>query len=222
VLRELGGWDEDMVTNQDYEFDYRVRASGRELLFDPAMRIDWRCPATIKGFFRQYRRYGRGKVNTLVRHPESGAVRHYGVEFRKPVLGISPEVEARLVEYDWPGNVRELRAIVRRSLLMSDGEIKPDDLGINLQRSTQQSSMKSDSPGSVNRGSGLDPIQNLCLDGSSLKEITQLNIDEIERIVILDTLKKTGNNKAEAARRLNIDYKTLYSKLKKINSTLGK
>jgi glycosyltransferase involved in cell wall biosynthesis len=77
VLRELGGWDEDMVTNQDYEFDYRVRAGGRELLFDPAMRIDWRCPATIKGFFRQYRRYGRGKVNTLVRHPESGAVRHY-------------------------------------------------------------------------------------------------------------------------------------------------
>ena len=65
-------------------------------------------------------------------------------------------------------------------------------------------------------------IQNLYLDGSSLKEITQLNIDEIERIVILDTLKKTGNNKAEAARRLNIDYKTLYSKLKKINSTVEK
>lgn len=77
VLRELGGWDEDMVTNQDYEFDYRVRASGRELLFDPEMRIDWQCPQSIRGFWRQYRRYGRGKVNTLVRHPESGAVRHY-------------------------------------------------------------------------------------------------------------------------------------------------
>ena len=77
VLRELGGWDEHMVTNQDYEFDYRVRASGRELLFDPEMHIDWACPQSIKGFYRQYRRYGRGKVNTLLRHPESGAVRHY-------------------------------------------------------------------------------------------------------------------------------------------------
>ena len=77
VLRELGGWDEDMVTNQDYEFDYRVRSSGRELLFDPELHIDWQCPQTIKGFFRQYRRYGRGKINTLVRHPESGAIRHY-------------------------------------------------------------------------------------------------------------------------------------------------
>jgi len=63
----------------------------------------------------------------------------------------------------------------------------------------------------------LDVIPNFCLEGSSLKEITQLNIDEIERIIIQDTLKKTENNKAEAARRLNIDYKTLCSKLKKIN-----
>ena len=77
VIRELGGWDEDMVTNQDYEFDYRVRLTGRDLLFDPELRIDWRCPSTIRGFARQYRRYGRGKVNTLLRHPESGAVRHY-------------------------------------------------------------------------------------------------------------------------------------------------
>lgn len=77
VLRELGGWDEQMVTNQDYELDYRLRAAGYELLFDPDLQIDWFCPQSIKGFYRQYRRYGRGKVNTLIRHPESGAIRHY-------------------------------------------------------------------------------------------------------------------------------------------------
>jgi len=60
-------------------------------------------------------------------------------------------------------------------------------------------------------------MQNYCSEGASLKEITRLNIGEIERIIIQDTLKKTGNNKAEAARRLNVDYKTLCSKLKKIN-----
>jgi len=77
VIRELGGWDVDMVTNEDFEFDYRLRQSGRELLFDPQMWIDWRCPSTVEKFARQYRRYGRGKVETLLRHPESGAVRHY-------------------------------------------------------------------------------------------------------------------------------------------------
>jgi len=61
----------------------------------------------------------------------------------------------------------------------------------------------------------LDTMQNYCSEGASLKEITRLNIGEIERIIIQDTLKKTGNNKAEAARRLNVDYKTLCSKLKK-------
>ncbi len=101
VLRELGGWDEDMVTNQDYEFDYRVRRSGRELLFDPALRIDWRCPASIRAFSRQYRRYGRGKVNTLLRHPESGAVRHYAA----PALVAGLVVGALLMPF------RRLRAL---------------------------------------------------------------------------------------------------------------
>ena len=95
VLRELGGWDEDMVTNQDYEFDFRVRLSGRELLFDPQMHIDWRCPQSIGAFWRQYRRYGRGKVNTLVRHPESGAVRHYVA----PALVASLVVGAALLPF---------------------------------------------------------------------------------------------------------------------------
>jgi DNA-binding NtrC family response regulator len=50
----------------------------------------------------------------------------------------------------------------------------------------------------------------------------QITMDEMERVIIQDTLKKTGNNKAEAARILEIDYKTLYSKLKKINGTREK
>ena len=127
-----------------------------------------------------------------------------------------------MLRYQWPGNVRELRAVTRRSSLISEGEIKPEDLGLNLQKLAQANSLKSENSIPGIKSSGTDLIQNLYLDGSSLKEITQLNIDEIERIVILDTLKKTGNNKAEAARRLNIDYKTLYSKLKKINSTVEK
>jgi glycosyltransferase involved in cell wall biosynthesis len=35
VVRELGGWDQNLVANEDFEFDYRLRRSGRALLFDP-------------------------------------------------------------------------------------------------------------------------------------------------------------------------------------------
>jgi cellulose synthase/poly-beta-1,6-N-acetylglucosamine synthase-like glycosyltransferase len=76
VIRDLGGWSETQLVNEDFEFDYRVRRSGRELLFDPAIEIDWDCRQSVGDLYRQYRRYGSGKVQTLVSHPESAAVRH--------------------------------------------------------------------------------------------------------------------------------------------------
>jgi succinoglycan biosynthesis protein ExoA len=76
VVRELGGWSETQLVNEDFEFDYRLRSTGRELLFDPEVVIDWDCRQSVPALFRQYRRYGAGKVQTLVRHPESAALRH--------------------------------------------------------------------------------------------------------------------------------------------------
>jgi succinoglycan biosynthesis protein ExoA len=76
VVRDLGGWTETQLVNEDYEFDYRLRLSGRELLFDPAVVIDWDCRQSLGDLFRQYQRYGAGKVQTLRRHPASAALRH--------------------------------------------------------------------------------------------------------------------------------------------------
>lgn len=76
LLRELGGWDERLITNQDFELDYRLRESGRELLFDPDIAIEWHCRQEIGDLFRQYRRYGRGKADVARLHPESLRLRH--------------------------------------------------------------------------------------------------------------------------------------------------
>lgn len=76
VIRELGGWDESISANEDFEFDYRVRQSGRELLFDPAIVIFWQTRENLSDFFNQYRRYGRGKAMVLRKHPESASPRH--------------------------------------------------------------------------------------------------------------------------------------------------
>lgn len=76
LVRELGGWDEALTVNQDFEFDHRVRLAGGRLLFDPALRIDWHCRQSVPGLFRQYRRYGRGKVPTVRLHPDSLRARH--------------------------------------------------------------------------------------------------------------------------------------------------
>jgi cellulose synthase/poly-beta-1,6-N-acetylglucosamine synthase-like glycosyltransferase len=76
LARELGGWNEDLRVNQDFEFDWRVRASGHELLFDPALRIDWHSRQTVRELYAQYRRYGKGKVKVAALHPASVRPRH--------------------------------------------------------------------------------------------------------------------------------------------------
>jgi cellulose synthase/poly-beta-1,6-N-acetylglucosamine synthase-like glycosyltransferase len=76
VVRELGGWDESTPVNEDFEFDLRVRKSGRKLLLDPRLTIAWEGRQTIRLFARQYRRYGRGKSKVVLKSPEGTALRH--------------------------------------------------------------------------------------------------------------------------------------------------
>lgn len=76
VLRSLGGWDETVTSNEDFELDYRLRSAGHELLFDPALRIRWMSKQTLGDFFAQYRRYGKGKSEVARLHPQSVAFRH--------------------------------------------------------------------------------------------------------------------------------------------------
>jgi PST family polysaccharide transporter len=76
LARELGGWDERLLANEDFEFDYRVRRHGRKLLFDPELKIGWQCRQSVPDLFHQYRRYGRGKADVARLHPASLQPRH--------------------------------------------------------------------------------------------------------------------------------------------------
>ncbi len=77
--RQLGGWDERLSVNQDFEFDYRMRQAGDDLLFDPRLSIDWECRQTVPDLWRQYERYGGGKAKVLTLHPSSASLRHVAV-----------------------------------------------------------------------------------------------------------------------------------------------
>lgn len=77
VIRRMGGWDERLEANEDFEFDYRLKETGLRLLFDPSMVISWHSRQSIGELYRQYRRYGRGKVDVALMHPASMRVRHF-------------------------------------------------------------------------------------------------------------------------------------------------
>lgn len=76
VARQIGGWNEKLSVNQDFEFDVRLRAAGHELVLDPSVVIDWESRQTFEALFRQYHRYGRGKTRVMRLHPHSVKIRH--------------------------------------------------------------------------------------------------------------------------------------------------
>jgi len=76
LWQELGGFNESLITNEDYDFNYRVRASGRQVILDRSGHCDYFARASFKGLASQYIRYGSWKARMLRLHPRSLKLRH--------------------------------------------------------------------------------------------------------------------------------------------------
>jgi two-component system nitrogen regulation response regulator GlnG len=122
------------------------------------------------------------------------------LELAKKVKGFSQSAIDTMSDYAWPGNVRQLRSAVRRAVLQAEEWIEPDHLALEAAPEEPRAEMPTGPP------SGWD--------GLSLREIVRRNTAEVERSVLTEVLRKTGGNKAKAARLLKIDYTTLHAKLK--------
>lgn len=71
VLDAVGGYDETLVRNQDYELNWRIRASGGTVWFDPRLRVRYRPRGSLRALASQYFQYGQWKREVLRRHPRS-------------------------------------------------------------------------------------------------------------------------------------------------------
>ena len=121
-------------------------------------------------------------------------------ELRRPVLGISDEALELLGRYSWPGNVRELRNVIRRAVLASSDVIQPAHLSGLFTESSPMPAMPPDSTAPI---------------GVPLKHIAETAAAEAECRAIRQALRASHGNKSEAARILNVDYKTLHVKMKR-------
>ena len=117
-------------------------------------------------------------------------------ELRKQVRGFSEGALEAMLAYDWPGNVRQLRSVIRRAVLMSEDQVTVRHLALP----------------ELPLGQG--PVEETERNSLPLREIVRRHRMRIERAVIAETLRMAGGNKAEAARRLCVDYKTIHSKVK--------
>ena len=123
-------------------------------------------------------------------------------ELTKTVRGFSQSAMDRMLAYAWPGNVRELRNVVRRATLLAEEVIHIEHLGHEVD------------PGQREKPSNIDLGKTLPESLLSLKAIVHRTTMQVEREVLTQVLRKTGGNKAAAARLLHIDYKTIHSKLR--------
>jgi DNA-binding NtrC family response regulator len=120
------------------------------------------------------------------------------LELRKHVDGFTEGAVEALLAYDWPGNVRQLRSTIRRAVLLAQDRIDVDHL--DIKRGVPVDGARADT--------------GISWSGQTLREIVRQNTATVERDVLAQALAKTSGNKAAAARMLQIDYKTMLSKMK--------
>ncbi len=112
-------------------------------------------------------------------------VEQFSEKMAKTNIQVAPEVNALLQSYNFPGNIRELRNLIERAVILcKDNVIKVENFSI------------------INKLAHCSPLEE------------NYDLQEIEKRAIIKALESSGNDQAEAARRLNIDCKSLSKKIK--------
>ena len=114
-------------------------------------------------------------------------------------VGLSQEAMRRLMAYSWPGNVRHLENVLERALALSPGRAQLD---------------ASDLPDEVQALGDQPPGTPVWLPDEGID--FESYVSGIERALIRRSLEKTGGNKHQAAKLLNLKRTTLIEKLKRL------
>jgi two-component system response regulator AtoC len=127
-------------------------------------------------------------------------IKRFNTTLEKNIKGIAPAAMSRLLEYNWPGNVRELENAIERAAVLAeeDALLLPEHFPVELGKRVQEGQM--------------DEI----FDGHSIKAARK----RMEKKLITKALKKTGGNRTQAARLLEISHPSLLSKIKTYNIDL--
>ena len=126
-------------------------------------------------------------------------------KMNKNIKGISEDILSMLLSYGFPGNVRELENILERAFILAGrGPLKKEHFPMLMHSANK----------SIKENFEIDT--DIGREGFNLKEISKRARDYAEKRAIEEALVKTGWNRLKAAKLLNIDYKTLRTKIKEL------
>jgi two-component system NtrC family response regulator len=122
-------------------------------------------------------------------------LKEIGESVGRPAAGIAPDAKDQLLAYGWPGNVRELRNAIERAVLLADGGvIRSEHLPVAAPR-TQPAAVEVASSGALPAGG--------------------VNLEDIERQLVIKALTQARHNKTRAAKLLGLTRAQLYSRIEK-------
>jgi two-component system, NtrC family, response regulator AtoC len=117
---------------------------------------------------------------------------------------LAPETMAQLLDYPWPGNVRELENVIRRVVVLTDGQPAIAALAARGRNGKPHAQGPVPAPGA--------PAPRPLVT-ESLREIARRGAREAERKALAEVLDRVNWNRAEASRILKVSYKTLLNKI---------
>jgi two-component system response regulator AtoC len=162
---------EEAMAHGEFREDLYYRLNVVEIKVPPLRERREEIPALVTWFLGKFNtQYGRHKT-------------------------LAPETLTRLSEHTWSGNVRELENIIRRMVVLADGE---RDFAAQAARVQPLRAVPPQPAASVTE---------------SLREIARRGAREAERHALSEVLERVRWNRAEASRILKVSYKTLLNKI---------
>jgi succinoglycan biosynthesis protein ExoA len=77
IIERAGLYDEELVRNQDDEYNYRIRELGGKILLAEDVHSTYFSRGSLKDLWRQYYQYGFWKVRVLQKHPRQMSLRQF-------------------------------------------------------------------------------------------------------------------------------------------------
>ena len=77
IVDRAGPFDEELVRNQDDEYNFRIRKLGGRIMLSPEIRARYYSRSTFRSLWRQYFQYGYWKVRVLQLHPFQMSLRQF-------------------------------------------------------------------------------------------------------------------------------------------------
>lgn len=112
----------------------------------------------------------------------------YTKKYNRKIKGISVPLQKKLMAYHWPGNVRELQHVIERAVIVTQNTLlSEDDFVIRKTNNTN------------------NPL------------VETYYLEDLEKQLIIKTLKKHNGNITEASKEMGISRQALYRRIEKFN-----